>query len=179
MEPTTILIFDRTPVARLISCAACFASAALVFNYFAQAAGDIEAISLTALILLFLGTLAAAVVQYGDHIYLSDIGVMYENSLLKLFGKRGRWMRWEDIVEIREMKRKVLVLLSRDGRRMLVDAISPRRTQELWRAAIALSPEDRGFGNRLGYAIARAEILRRAPQAIVSGTLAADESGDR
>ena len=67
------------------------------------------------------------------------------------FGKRGRWMRWEDIVEVREIKQKGLVLLSRDGRRMLVDAI-------------------------LGYPIARYEILRRAPQAIVSGTLARDDS---
>ena len=48
------------------------------------------------------------------------------------------------------MKQNVLILLSRDGRRMLVDAI-------------------------LGYAIARAEIVRRAPQAILSGTLAAEE----
>ncbi|HEX7419639.1 MAG TPA: hypothetical protein VF505_07110, partial [Thermoanaerobaculia bacterium] len=62
----------------------------------------------------------------------------------------GRWMRWEDIIEIREVKKKVLILLSRDGQRMLVDAI-------------------------LGYAIARAEILRRAPQAVLSGTLAPDE----
>ena len=60
-------------------------------------------------------------------------------------------MRWEDIVEIREVKKKVLILLSRDGRRMLVDAI-------------------------LGYPIARNEILRRAPQALLSGTLAPDES---
>jgi hypothetical protein len=59
-------------------------------------------------------------------------------------------MRWEDIVEVREVKEKILILLSTDGRRMLVDAI-------------------------LGYAIARAEILRRAPQAIKSGTLAEDE----
>ena len=75
---------------------------------------------------------------------------MYENRLLSLFGRRGRWMRWEDIVEVREVKQKVLILLSRDGRRMLVDAI-------------------------LGYAIARAEILRRAPQAILTGTLATRE----
>ena len=103
------------------------------------------------LILLFLGTLAAAIVQYGDHIYFSDDGVMYENRLLAWFGKRGRWMPWSDIVEIREIRRKVLILLSRDGRRMLVDAI-------------------------LGYPIARYEILRRAPHAIVSGTLARDDS---
>ena len=90
------------------------------------------------------------ILQYGDHIYFSDIGVMYENRLLTWFGKSGHWMRWEDIVEIREVKEKVLILLSRDGRRMLVDAI-------------------------LGYAIARAEILRRAPQAILSGTLAPEE----
>jgi hypothetical protein len=69
--------------------------------------------------------------------------------LLSLFGKRWDWMRWEDIVEVREVRQKILILLSRDGRRMLVDAI-------------------------LGYAIARAEILRRAPQAIKSGTLAAE-----
>src|ERR1041385_3903863 len=80
-------------------------------------------ISLAGLFVLFLGTLAAAIVQYGDHIYLAEQGVMYENRLLSLFGKRGRWMRWEDIVEVREIRQKVLILLSRDGRRMLVDAI--------------------------------------------------------
>jgi len=41
----------------------------------------------------------------------------------------------------------VLILLSRDGRRMLVDAI-------------------------LGYAIARNEILKRTPHAVFTGTLA-------
>ena len=91
------------------------------------------------------------VLQYGDHIYFSDTGVMYENRLLSWFGRRGSWMRWEDIIEIREVKKKVLILLSRDGQRMLVDAI-------------------------LGYAIARAEILRRAPQALLSGTLAPEQS---
>jgi hypothetical protein len=146
-----ILKFDRTPVARLISCAASFASAALVFDYLSKGEKEIEAVPFIALIFLFLGTLAAAAVQYGDHIYLSDDGVMYENRVLRLFGKRGRWIRWEDVIEVREIKRKVLILFSRDGRRMLVDAI-------------------------LGYAIARNEILRRAPQAIFSGTLASEDS---
>ncbi|MGZ8851356.1 MAG: hypothetical protein ACXW3E_13655 [Thermoanaerobaculia bacterium] len=149
--PDHILKFDRTPVARLVSCAAAFGSAALFFNYLAQGTDEIETMPLIGLVLLFMGTVAAAVVQYGDHIYVSDQGVMYENRLLSLFGRRGRWMRWEDIVEVREIRRKVLVLLSRDGQRMLVDAI-------------------------LGYAIARAEILRRAPQALVTGTLGREDS---
>ncbi len=147
MTEHQILVFDRSPVSRIVSCAASFASAALFFTYLAESADDIQALPVIGLVLLFLATLAAMVVQYGDHIYFSEVGVMYENRLLKLFGRRGRWMRWEDIVEIREVKDKVLILLSRDGRRMLVDAI-------------------------LGYAIARAEILRRAPQAVLSGTLA-------
>jgi hypothetical protein len=151
MEKETVLKFDRPPVSRIISCAAAFGSAALFFTYLAEHPGDARPLPVIGLILLFLGTLAAAVIQYGDHIYLSEAGVMYENRLLKLFGKRGSWMRWEEIVEVREVRDKVLILLSRDGRRMLVDAI-------------------------LGYAIARAEILRRAPQAIVSGTLARDDS---
>ena len=151
MQKNTILKFDRPPVSRLISCAAAFGSAALFFTYLSEHAGDVRPLPVIGLVLLFLGTLAAAIIQYGDHIYFSEIGVMYENRLLKLFGKRGRWMRWEDIVEVREVREKVLILLSRDGRRMLVDAI-------------------------LGYAIARAEILRRAPQAILSGTLARDDS---
>jgi hypothetical protein len=146
-----ILKFDRTPVARLISCAASFGSAALLFDYLSKGESEIETLPIVALILLFLGTLAAAAVQYGDHIYFSDDGLMYENWVLRLFGKRGRWMRWDEIVEVREIKRKVLILFSRDGRRMLVDAI-------------------------LGYAIAKNEILRRAPQAIMSGTLAREES---
>jgi len=146
-----ILKFDRTPVARLISCAASFASAALLFDYLSKGEKEIEALPIVALILLFLGTLAAAAVQYGDHIYLSDDGLMYENWVLKQFGRRGKWMRWEDIVEVREIKRKVLILFSCDGRRMLVDAI-------------------------LGYAIAKNEIVKRTPQAIFSGTLVQEES---
>jgi hypothetical protein len=151
MTDRQILVFDRSPVSRIISCAASFASAALFFTYLAESADDIQALPVIGLILLFLGTVVAMILQYGDHIYFSELGVMYENRLLSMLGRRGRWMRWEDIVEIREVKDKVLILLSRDGRRMLVDAI-------------------------LGYAIARAEILRRAPQAVLSGTLASKTS---
>ena len=80
--PDRILKFDRTPVARLISCAAAFGSAALFFNYLAQGPNEIETLPLIGLVLLFAGTVAAAIVQYGDHIYVSDQGVMYENRLL-------------------------------------------------------------------------------------------------
>jgi hypothetical protein len=146
MNHERILVFERPPVSRIVSCAASFGSAAIFFMYLAEHPTDYEALPMIALILLFLGTVAAAVIQYGDHIYFSEIGLKYENALLKLFGKGGHWMRWEDIVEVREVKDKILILLSRDGRRLLVDAI-------------------------LGYAIARAEIVRRAPQAILSGTL--------
>ena len=149
MSQDRILVFERPPVSRIVSCAASFGSAAIFFMYLADHPTDYEALPMIALVLLFLGTVAAAVMQYGDHIYFSEIGLKYENALLKLFGKRGHWMRWEDIVEIREVKDKILILLSRDGRRLLVDAI-------------------------LGYAIARAEIVRRAPQAILSGTLVKD-----
>ena len=146
-----ILKFNRSPVAQLISCAAVFASAALVFQYLSQGLDEVEFLPLAGLLLLVAGTVAAAVVQYGDHIYVSDEGVLYENKVLSLFGKRGQWLRWEDVVEVREIKRRVLILLSRDGRRVLVDAI-------------------------LGYAIARNEILRRAPHAVCTGTLARDEA---
>ncbi len=151
MASGRILKFNRTPVAQLISCAAVFGSAALLFQYMSHGWNEVDFFPFAGLILLFLGTLAAAAVQYGDHIYVSDQGVLYENRVLSLFGKRARWLRWEDVVEVREIRRKVLILLSADGRRVLVDAI-------------------------LGYAIARNEILRRAPHAIFSGTLARDEA---
>ena len=146
MKDETLLVFERPPVSRIFSCAASFGSAAIFFMYLADHPTDYELLPMILLVLLFLGTVAAAVLQYGDHIYFSDVGVKYENRLLTWLGKRSDWMRWEDIVEIREVKDKVLILLSRDGRRMLVDAI-------------------------LGYAIARAEIVRRAPHAVLSGTL--------
>ena len=149
MRDDHVLVFERPPVQRIVSCAAAFGSAAIFFMYLSEHPEDYRLLPMTGLLLLFLGTVAAMVLQYGDHIYFSDVGVKYENRLLTLFGKRGHWMRWEDIVEVREVKQKILILLSRDGRRVLVDAI-------------------------LGYAIARAEILRRAPQAIKSGTLAGD-----
>jgi hypothetical protein len=144
-----ILVFDRTPIARILSCAAVFGSAALLFGYLAQPPAEIDALPLAGFATLVLGTLAAAVIQYGDRIYLSEEGLMYENRLMALLGRRGRWMQWDDVVEVREVKGRVLVLLSRDGRRVLVDAI-------------------------LGYPIARNEILRRASRAIFSGTLAPD-----
>ena len=150
MDPGRILVFERPPVSRIVSCAASFGSAAIFFMYLAEHPNDYELLPIAGLILLFLGTVAAAIIQYGDHIYVSDIGLKYENALLKLFGKSGDWMRWEDIVEVREVKDKILILLSRDGRRLLVDAI-------------------------LGYEIARAEIVRRAPQAILSGTLVSED----
>lgn len=146
MDNGRILVFERPPVSRIVSCAASFGSAAIFFMYLAEHPTDYEALPIIGLILLFLGTVVAAIIQYGDHIYVSDIGLKYENALLKLLGKSSDWMRWEDIVEVREVKDKILILLSSDGRRLLVDAI-------------------------LGYAIARAEIVRRAPQAILSGTL--------
>jgi hypothetical protein len=150
MNEKAVLVFERSPVTRIVSCAATFASASIFFMYLAANPDDYEVLPMIGLILLFLGTLIAAILQYGDHIYFSEFGVKYENRLFKLFGKTGDWMRWEDIVEVREVKQKILILFSNDGRRMLVDAI-------------------------LGYAIARAEIVRRAPQAILSGTLAFEE----
>lgn len=151
MKDENLLVFERPPVSRIISCAAAFGSAAIFFMYLSEHPTNYEFLPMAALILLFLGTVAAAVLQYGDHIYFSEIGLKYENRLFRLFGRRGEWMRWEDIVEIREVRRKVLILLSNQGQRLLVDAI-------------------------LGYPIARNEILRRAPQAILSGTLARDDS---
>lgn len=151
MSDQSVMIFERPPVPRILSIAASCGSAAMFFLYLAEHPEDPEILPMALLVLLFLGTIAAAVMQYGDHIYLGCEGVKYENRLLKLFGKGGQWMRWEDIVEVREVKRRILILLSHDGRRVLVDAI-------------------------VGYAIARAEILRRAPQAILSGTLARDDS---
>lgn len=151
MKNDDMLVFERPPVARIISCAASFGSAAIFFMYLSEHPYDFQILPMLGLILLFLGTVAAMAMQYGDHIYFSDLGVKYENRVLSWLGKQGQWMRWEDIVEIREVKRKILILLSHDGRRVLVDAI-------------------------LGYAIARHEILRRAPQAIKSGTLARDDS---
>jgi hypothetical protein len=146
-----ILVFDRTPVARLVSCAAAFGSAAIFFDYLSHGWEEAEALPLIALSLLVAGTILSAVIQYGDHIYLSSDGVLYENRFLPFFGRRGRWLRWEDVVEVREVRRKVLILLSRDGRRVLVDAI-------------------------LGYAIARNEILARASHAAFTGTLSAENS---
>lgn len=151
MNDDNLLVFERPPVPRIVSCAAAFGSAAIFFMYLAEHPNDYEALPIIGLVLLFFGTLVAMILQYGDHIYLSDTGLKYENRLLTWVGKRGRWMRWENIVEVREVKQKVLILLSNDGQRMLVDAI-------------------------LGYAIARREILRRAPQAILSGTLAREDT---
>ncbi len=145
----TTLVFDRTPVARLISCAAVFASAALLFQYLARGPGNIRVLPFVGLLTLFVGTILAALLQYGDRIYVSPDGLLYHNRLLSIV-TRSRWIRWDEVVEVREVRRKILVLLSEDGRRVLVDAIT-------------------------GYGIARREILRRTPHAVISGTLTRDD----
>jgi hypothetical protein len=145
-----ILVFDRTPIARLISCAAAFGSAAIFFDYLSYGWAEVKALPLAALSLLVAATILSAVIQYGDHIYLSSAGVLYENRFLPFLGRRGQWLRWEEIVEVREIRKKVLILLSGDGRRILVDAI-------------------------FGYPIARNEILRRASHAVFTGTLACED----
>jgi hypothetical protein len=145
-----ILVFDRTPVARIVSCAAVLASAALFFDYLSRGLDKVHFLPLAGLVLLMIGTWLSALLQYGDHIYFRQDGVMYRNRFFPRFGRANRWMKWEDVVEVREIRRKILVLLARDGRRMLVDAIG-------------------------GYHIAKREILRRVPHAVVSGTLVQDE----
>lgn len=145
----TTLVFDRTPLARLISCAAVFASAALLFDYLSRGSGNIRPFPLVALLVLFIGTLLSALLHYGDRIYVSPDGLLYDNRLLSFLTK-GRWLRWDQVVEVREVRRKILVLLSSDGQRVLVDAIA-------------------------GYRIARREILRRTPHAVISGTLTRDD----
>lgn len=146
------LVFDRTPLARLITCAASFGAAGLFFDALARyLSGEGRSIlPLIGFALLFLGTLISALLQYGDHIYVSPKGVLYENRLLRSWGPKRTWLSWDDVVEVREVQRKILILLANDGRRLLVDAIA-------------------------GYRIARREILRRVPNAVISGTLTRDD----
>jgi hypothetical protein len=122
----------------------------LLFEYLSIGADRIRLLPLLGLGLLVLGTLASALLQYGDHIYVAPDGLLYENRWLPRFIWQTRWLRWDEIVEVREVRRKILILLSRDGRRILVDAV-------------------------VGYAIARREILRRVPHAVISGTLTRED----
>lgn len=145
-----ILVFDRTPVARLISCAASFGSAALFFDYLSRGTDRISFFPLLGLLALVAATIVSALIQYGDHIYVTPRGLLYENKWLPILSRGGRWLSWDEIVEVCEIRHKILVVLSRDGGRMLVDAI-------------------------VGYAIARREILRRAPHAVISGTLTRED----
>lgn len=140
------LVFDRTPTARIFSCAAVFASGALFFGYLSRGPEEVHFIPLLGLALLIIGTLLSALMQYGDRIYVSPDGVLFHNRLLSFPGRQARWLAFRDVVEVREIRRRILVLLSQDGRRMMVDAVT-------------------------GYAIARKEILKRVPHAVISGTL--------
>ncbi|HEY5611775.1 MAG TPA: hypothetical protein VIL97_11235 [Thermoanaerobaculia bacterium] len=146
------LVFDRTPVARIVSCAAMFGAGALFFDYLSRGLDNVRLFPLLGLALLVFGTILATLLQYGDHIYVGPEGLLYRNRWFAMFGGAQRWLRWEEIVEVREIRRKILILLSNDGRRILVDAIA-------------------------GYAIARREILRRTPHAVISGTLTKEDRG--
>lgn len=140
------LVFDRPAAGRIFSCAAVFASGALFFQYLSRSPEDVHFVPFLGLILLILGTVLSALMQYGDRIYVSPDGVLFHNRLLSFLGRQARWLAWRDVVEVREIRRKILVLLSEDGRRIMVDAVT-------------------------GYALARKEILKRVPHAVISGTL--------
>lgn len=142
----TTIVFDRNPVSRLVSCAAAFGAGALLFGYIARQADDLRVLPILGLLALVAGTVLSALMQYGDRIYVSPDGLLYHNRWLSKFGRAAGWMAWRDVVEVREVRRKILILFSEDGRRLLVDAVA-------------------------GYPIARREILRRTPHAIISGTL--------
>lgn len=144
MEP--ILVFRRTVPARALSMAAALGSTGLWIDYLTLEPGERTMAGLVILSVLAAGSILAALVQYGDRIYLSAEGLLYRNSFLPRFGRGNRSIRWDEVVEIREIRRKVLVLFAGDARRMVVDAIA-------------------------AYPIARREILRHAPQAVISGTL--------
>lgn len=150
MEPNdpsnAILVFNRTPVGRLISCAAVFASAGLLFTYLSRSPDQIRFLPLLGLCLLLAGTILAALIQYGDRIYLSKRGMVAHNRFLSLLGKDDAWISWDEIVEITEVRRRILILFDEQGSRFIVDAIA-------------------------GYPVARTEILRRVPHAVISGTL--------
>lgn len=140
------LIFDRTPTARLLASAAVFAAGALFFGYLSRGPEEIRFLPFLGLALLVAGTMLSALMQYGDRIYVSPDGVLFYNRILAFAGRQARWLAWRDVVEVREVRRRILVLLSEDGRRMMVDAVT-------------------------GYAIAREVILKRVPHAVISGTL--------
>lgn len=127
--------------------AAALGTSGLLIDYMTLGSDERTVGGIIGLSLLALGSILAALVQYGDRIYLSAEGLVYLNRFLPRFGRGNRSIRWEDVVEIREIRRKVLILVSRDAQRMVVDAIA-------------------------GYAVARREILRHLPQrAVISGTL--------
>ncbi|HVR44136.1 MAG TPA: hypothetical protein VMS56_11915 [Thermoanaerobaculia bacterium] len=147
---TTTLVFDRTPVARLASCAAAFGSAALFFDYLSRSPDRLSPLALAGLGVLVVGSVLAALLQYGDHIYVGPEGLLYVNRWLPIARKEAGWMRWDEVVEVREVRRKILLLLSSDGRRLPVDSIA-------------------------AYPLARREILRRTPHAVISGTLTRED----
>lgn len=145
-EREPILVFRRTVSARALSMAAALGSTGLWIDYLTLEPGERSVTGLVLLSFLAAGSILAALVQYGDRIYLSAEGLLYKNSFLPRFGRGNRSISWDEVVEIREIRRKVLVLLSGDARRMVIDAIA-------------------------AYPVARREILRHAPQAVISGTL--------
>lgn len=142
----TTLVFDRAPLGKVISCAAVFASGALLFSYLSKEPSELRFLPILGLTALLAGTILAALVQYGDRIYLGPHGMMSRNKFLGAFGKADMWISWKEVVEITEVRRKILILFDEQGTRFIVDAIA-------------------------GYPLARREILRRSPHAVISGTL--------
>lgn len=150
-QSEAILVFRRTAFARVISMAAALGSTGLLIDYLTLPAAERSVGFLLALSILATGSILAALVQHGDRIYVLPQGVLYLNRFLPRFGRGNRAMLWDDVIEIREIRRRVLVLFSRDARRMVVDAIA-------------------------AYPVARKEILRHVPpNAVISGTLTRED----
>ena len=105
-----ILKFNRTPVAQLISCAAVFASAGLVFRYLSEGVDEIEILPLAGLIVLLLGAVLwlvsfvvdtpREIVARGSREFVQSVVKRDQAALKNLLSPNATLMVWnrDDII---------------------------------------------------------------------------------
>ena len=118
-------VYRRTTGSRVISTIVGIGSAASLLYLLLDEPGEVPVFTWILLGVFLVVSAVLSVGNYGDRITLDDEGVRITNGILKAVGFRGESsLRWEDVVRLKEHRRRTLFLVREKGAPMVLDSVA-------------------------------------------------------